>query len=77
MARATPGSHPSKQLSIGLNMSAQQTSIRWTERAGFEPAMEFSPHTRLAGECLQPLGHLSLGDGRASLDPGRRSRASA
>jgi hypothetical protein len=32
-----------------------------TERAGFEPAMEFNPHTRLAGECLQPLGHLSLG----------------
>jgi hypothetical protein len=30
-----------------------------TERAGFEPAMEFNPHTRLAGECLQPLGHLS------------------
>ena len=21
--------------------------------------MEFDPHTRLAGECLQPLGHLS------------------
>ncbi len=34
---------------------------RKTERAGFEPAMEFDPHTRLAGECLQPLGHLSLG----------------
>ncbi len=31
------------------------------ERAGFEPAMEFEPHTRLAGECLQPLGHLSRG----------------
>src|SRR5258708_35576314 len=30
-----------------------------TERAGFEPAMEFDPHTRLAGECLQPLGPLS------------------
>jgi hypothetical protein len=23
--------------------------------------MEFDPHTRLAGECLQPLGHLSRG----------------
>ena len=33
-----------------------------TERAGFEPAMEFDPHTRLAGECLQPLGHLSRGE---------------
>ncbi len=29
------------------------------ERAGFEPAMGDEPHTRLAGECLQPLGHLS------------------
>ena len=29
------------------------------ERRGFEPLMEISPHTRLAGECLQPLGHLS------------------
>jgi site-specific DNA recombinase len=34
------------------------------ERAGFEPAMEFNPHTRLAGECLQPLGHLSQDSGR-------------
>src|SRR5579875_178904 len=33
--------------------------ITGTERAGFEPAMECQPHTRLAGECLQPLGHLS------------------
>ncbi len=41
-----------------------------TERAGFEPAMEFDPHTRLAGECLQPLGHLSW-RGAASLDPAR------
>ena len=30
-----------------------------TERAGFEPAKEREPLTRLAGECLQPLGHLS------------------
>ena len=39
-----------------------------TERAGFEPAMEFNPHTRLAGECLQPLGHLSRDYGKASLE---------
>jgi site-specific DNA recombinase len=38
---------------------------KMAERAGFEPAMEFDPHTRLAGECLQPLGHLSLGSGMA------------
>ena len=30
-----------------------------TEREGFEPSRELSPPTRLAGECLQPLGHLS------------------
>jgi site-specific DNA recombinase len=34
-------------------------TTQMAERAGFEPAMEFDPHTRLAGECLQPLGHLS------------------
>ena len=40
-------------------------SWQMAERAGFEPAMEFDPHTRLAGECLQPLGHLSRGPTRA------------
>ena len=39
--------------------SAYLQGFREAERAGFEPAMEISPHTRLAGECLQPLGHLS------------------
>ncbi len=29
--------------------------------------MECNPHTRLAGECLQPLGHLS-GEDRPSLN---------
>ena len=29
------------------------------EKEGFEPSMEFNPHTPLAGERLQPLGHLS------------------
>jgi hypothetical protein len=38
-----------------------RTERYMAERAGFEPAMEFDPHTRLAGECLQPLGHLSRG----------------
>ena len=33
--------------------------IRATEREGFEPSRELAPPTRLAGECLQPLGHLS------------------
>jgi hypothetical protein len=39
---------------------------RKAERAGFEPAKGYEPLTRLAGECLQPLGHLSRA--RASLD---------
>src|SRR3954452_16438123 len=45
-----------------LRQDASQLRPPWptkTERAGFEPAMEREPHTRLAGECLQPLGHLS------------------
>ena len=29
------------------------------EREGFEPSNQVSPVTRLAGGCLQPLGHLS------------------
>ena len=29
------------------------------EREGFEPSMGFKAHTPLAGEPLQPLGHLS------------------
>ncbi len=29
------------------------------EREGFEPSVEFNPYNRLAGGCLQPLGHLS------------------
>ena len=29
------------------------------EREGFEPSMGYKTHTPLAGERLQPLGHLS------------------
>ena len=29
------------------------------EREGFEPSVGDKPYTRLAGEHLQPLGHLS------------------
>ncbi len=68
---------PTVQISRGqtvVNMSDRQTVFGFrepnvsqrtgTERAGFEPAMEFNPHTRLAGECLQPLGHLSWRSGQ-------------
>jgi hypothetical protein len=52
--------------------------VKMAERAGFEPAMEFNPHTRLAGECLQPLGHLSLElPGARSLELAEQFRAKA
>jgi hypothetical protein len=59
-------------LSLGRGSQLGQMA----ERAGFEPAMEFNPHTRLAGECLQPLGHLSW-DEQASLETAGPCRASA
>ena len=30
-----------------------------TERAGFEPAVQFYPHAALAKRCFRPLSHLS------------------
>ncbi len=30
------------------------------EKEGFEPSVEFYPHTRLAGEHHRPLGHFSI-----------------
>ena len=33
--------------------------MRLAERRGFEPPDQFYPINRLAGGCLQPLGHLS------------------
>jgi hypothetical protein len=47
---------------------------KMAERAGFEPAMEREPHTRLAGECLQPLGHLSRWGRVPSLEASRPRR---
>ena len=52
---------PSKRASKALSGDDISIYEVLAERAGFEPAMEFNPHTRLAGECLQPLGHLSRG----------------
>ena len=31
-----------------------------SEREGFEPSVRCYPYTRLAGEHLRPLGHLSI-----------------
>ncbi len=47
--------------------SAEKQKAPWSgafafqvaEREGFEPSMGFNTHTPLAGERLQPLGHLS------------------
>ena len=44
------------------------------EREGFEPSRELAPPTRLAGECLQPLGHLS---GRENITAGCSAHARA
>ena len=63
---ARPAGAPDAQ-SLGLSRAVplHEQGFLEAERAGFEPAMEREPHTRLAGECLQPLGHLSgCGAGR-------------
>jgi site-specific DNA recombinase len=58
-----PGTQPQNDQSPVFRGSGSQ-SLQMAEREGFEPSMEFDPHTRLAGECLQPLGHLSQDSGR-------------
>ncbi len=42
-----------------LPMSRVRTPDVLAEAVGFEPTMRFNPHTPLAGEPLQPLGHAS------------------
>jgi hypothetical protein len=37
-----------------INWNRTPLSILVAERMGFEPMMEYNPHTRLAGERLQP-----------------------
>jgi hypothetical protein len=44
---------------IGLSVSPKKNGKKLAEREGFEPSMGFKAHTPLAGEPLQPLGHLS------------------
>jgi site-specific DNA recombinase len=61
-AGQSPGNRPQDDRSPVFRGSGSQY-MQMAERAGFEPAMEFNPHTRLAGECLQPLGHLSRESG--------------
>ncbi len=40
-------------------MNFSPKSLLVAEKERFELSMEYNPHTRLAGECLQPLGHFS------------------
>ena len=54
-------------------MTSPGSATPEAEREGFEPSRELAPPTRLAGECLQPLGHLS-GAGADSRNYRRRPR---
>jgi hypothetical protein len=44
---------------FGVNLIFNDSLFRMAEREGFEPSMGDKTHTPLAGERLQPLGHLS------------------
>src|SRR5262245_15859920 len=46
---------------IELRARSTLSRERMAERRGFEPPDRFYPINRLAGGCLQPLGHLSAG----------------
>src|SRR2546423_4528601 len=78
MAQATPAPIRANRaraptvLEIRL-ISDSSCSYPEAEREGFEPSRELAPPTRLAGECLQPLGHLSW-DLWAAGPPGIDSR---
>ncbi len=50
---------PIQRSTTRAELGGLSQGFRRAEREGFEPSMEREPHTRLAGECLQPLGHLS------------------
>ena len=70
LARLRGDDRPGRGLRLaGLVTSRAPTQT--AEREGFEPSRELAPPTRLAGECLQPLGHLS-GHGPPLFNPGRR-----
>ena len=55
---------------VGCNGSRLARKRTLAEREGFEPSDEFNPINRLAGGCLRPLGHLSVGS-RPGARPGR------
>jgi hypothetical protein len=58
MLNQCPGDYTAKTVEF-----QQRREHKRVERRGRDsnPRWRLSPHTRLAGECLQPLGHLSRG----------------
>ncbi len=46
-------------LCILISNSDEMIIKEMADTVGFEPTIEFSPYTPLAGERLQPLGHVS------------------
>jgi site-specific DNA recombinase len=58
-AEAIAASESSKDDPEGPSSADVSYFVKMAEREGFEPSRELAPPTRLAGECLQPLGHLS------------------
>ena len=51
------------RLQFGLVVMSKDTldnSMNMAVKEGFEPSMRDKPHTPLAGERLQPLGHLTV-----------------
>jgi hypothetical protein len=46
-------------VNLSSGLAGLYFSFYMAEREGFEPSMGYKTHTPLAGERLQPLGHLS------------------
>jgi hypothetical protein len=57
--RATGESKIENDLETQAEQSVMEVLSLGTERAGFEPAMGFKPHTAFPVLLLRPLGHLS------------------
>ena len=71
---ARPGARSPKPTPIRRRGQAADGPGAMAERGGFEPPVRFWPHNRLAGGCLQPLGHLSGMFRRSATGGGRGTR---